>query len=140
MAPVSQELEPPANPGRFNQTDCGVQGANRNRNAPDNRNKNNGFRVASTFGGWERRHADFVRICQSCQDHDLGECANERSGPFMMRRRVRPAKRRLLWLHASGKRRFHSPHVASRNDPQKPIVAIGATPWTTRKTRKTVKM
>ncbi len=35
--------------------------------------------------------------CQSRHDHGRGERANERSGPFMMRSRVCPARRRLPW-------------------------------------------
>ena len=62
--------------------------------------------VASTLEGRERCHADCVQICQSCRNHDFGERANERSGPFMMRGRLRPARRRLLWLVVGSKRRF----------------------------------
>jgi hypothetical protein len=69
-----------------------LRSANRNNRTPDNRNNKNGFRVASTLGGCDRRHARRIRDCQNCLDHDPGKRADERSGPFMMRAPGSPGK------------------------------------------------
>jgi hypothetical protein len=62
--------------GSWNNNPRNLRSANRNRNQPDNRNNNNGFRVASTLP------------CLSIRVHGPGWGAGKRPRPVMMMQAV----------------------------------------------------
>jgi hypothetical protein len=64
--------------GSWNNTPQNLRSANRNRNAPDNRNNNTGFRIASTAPGPERACSAQRTACQGAVQGCAAQCLDAR--------------------------------------------------------------
>ncbi len=77
--------------GSWNNTPQNLRSANRNRNTPDNRNNNIGFRIASTASRPERVCLVQCTVCQEAVQGGAVQCSD-----------VRPP-----WPQLSGRRALH---------------------------------